>query len=158
MSRSMQESGPMDDLGERVARGLATRFGRRSFLGSLFAGGTALVVGGVEVAQLADPDVAAAHSSIPCPGTSVTCVGYWGYNDCPPDTCGCGYWQVCDFGRCGSTGGGMRWSDCCWSGGLCTEQCIGGSPSCYNHKEYAQGCGSANSHIKCRRWYCFGNC
>lgn len=147
----------LEGVGERAARSLATRFGRRSFLGSVFAGSAALAAGGA--ATLTAPEVAEGHSSVPCPGNSVTCVNYWGYNDCPPNTCGCGWWDVCDRDRCGGSGGGMRWSDCCWSAGSCTEQCIGGVPSCYNHKIYSQGCGTLNaSHIKCRRWYCYGNC
>lgn len=139
-----------DGVSERVSRALASRVPRRSFFAGIGKGGIALAMGGAGAGLFASESQA--HSN-PCQyQSSVDCYQYWGYNECPPNTCGCGYWHVCDSTRCTYH---KVWSDCCWSGGECNAGCIAGHPSCINHKEYTQGCGTRlSSHIKCRRWYC----
>jgi hypothetical protein len=137
-----------ESAGETASRFLANRFSRRSFIGSLGTGAVALAAGGV--ATVARPEEAEAAYGCTY-DRSTDCYRYWGYNDCPPNTCGCGYWEVCDHTRCSLT---KRWSDCCGHG--CSCHCVDGHPSCCAPKTYPQGCSGDVGRIKCRRWYCVG--
>ena len=143
----------LERTGEDVARGLASRFPRRSLFGQLGRGGIVMAMAGGTTIALDGPSHA--HVSSPCPGNSVTCNDLTGVNDCPSGTCGCGWWKVC--GGPTPCANAKVWSDCCSEGDACggsNQRCVGGAPSCYNHKNYSQGCGSSSAHIKCRRWYC----
>lgn len=141
-------------LGENATRALANRFPRRSLFGQLGRGGILMAMAGGTAVALDSP--ARAHVSNPCAESlSVTCFVLTGTNDCPSGTCGCGWWKVCG-GPTPCTHAKV-WSDCCSEGSACggsNQRCVGGAPSCYNHKQYPQGCGSGSAHIKCRRWYC----
>jgi hypothetical protein len=139
----------MDDVVERINRRLASRFSRRSLLGSIGKGAIALCAAGAGV-ELTAPDAVASA----CGGntTSITCSTLTGSNACPANTCGCGFWQICDQTEC-SHAAGKVWSDCC-AQYSCSCTCPSGFPSCCFTKEWGQGCGSGASHIVCRRWYC----
>jgi len=139
-----------DTLSEQWARGLASRFNRRSFLGQVGVGGITLAAGGALSGVTASS--AKAHSN-PCTyPNSVTCNTLTGSNSCPGGTCGCGYWDEYDGeNRCGSTT--VRWHDCCGGCGDCG--CVNGHPTCCNHRVYSQGCLADQSpHIKCRHYSC----
>lgn len=146
-------------VGESMSRLLASRYSRRSFLGTVGRGTVTLSLLAGSAALL-DSSSAEAHS-VPCPcpggcGLSVTCYQYWGDgNTCPPGTCGCGWWTTC-ASPCSAA---KVWSDCCSDGTACTggAQCINGAPSCWNHKTYSCGCATTSAHIVCRRWYCRGD-
>ena len=141
-------------LGERVGRGLASRFSRRSFLGQMGAGSVALAVGSGGAAVLSASHAEAALLSCPCAncGHSVTCEQLNGSNSCPGDTCECGWWTVC-AAPCSSSGYRKVWTDCC---GGCDGKgpCASGWPFCYYQK--AWGCGCNAGRIKCRKWHCSG--
>lgn len=142
----------VDNKVEEAARGLARRFSRRGFMGRLGAVGIGLAAGGAGEAILASPAAAA------CTGTkSIACGNLTGSNECPGNTCTCGFWY--EEGPCGSAAHNI-WADCC--GG-----CNGGSdcrcifingvnrPTCCNTREWTQGCLSTQDpHIKCRVWHC----
>jgi hypothetical protein len=141
-----------ESLSENISRSLATRIPRRSLLATLGKGGMAMALVG-SGAQLAfdASDADASHASCPCGSScsnSNTCLEYWGTNDCPPSTFGCGWWTVC-APPCTYR---KVWSDCC--NDVCAVGCNNGSPYCYWHKTYACGSGTCTSRVACRRWYC----
>lgn len=153
-SDSQDPTSRFDSGSEQMARGLAKRFSRRSFLGQTGAGGVAVAMGGLAGAHI-DPTVAAAHTP-PCgSGFAVPCNTLNGNNNCPAGTCSCGWWIDPDnLNRC--PGSNVRWHDCC---GACNEgnlcNCVSGHPHCCNHQLYDNECLSGTSaHIKCRFYTC----
>ncbi len=140
-----------DALGEQLSRRMASSFSRRSFFGSL--GKASVTLAGAGAVGLIDADrVQAAY----CGHTvSTSCSNLTGTNDCPSNTCGCGYWRVCDT-ACTHA---KVWSDCCAQYSCschCTDE---GWPTCCFTKEWSQGCGTVNSSkVICRRWYCSTGC
>jgi hypothetical protein len=147
----MHDSTPIDALGERIARTLASGFSRRSFLGSLGRGSLALATAGTVSAIDAEPSAA----SICGHNSSTSCADLTGSNVCPPNTCGCGYWLECAQQQCTY---GKVWSDCC-AQYSCVCTCTSkGWPTCCFTKEWPQGCGNSSSKIVCRRWYCSSGC
>lgn len=140
----------LDRRSERLSRHLASRFSRRSMLGAIGKGAITLSAAGAGV-ELATGTAAAAA----CGGntTSITCATLTGSNSCPGNTCGCGYWQICNQNQCSSAAGKV-WSDCC-AQYSCSCSCPSGYPSCCFQKEWSQGCGTRGvSNVICRRWYC----
>jgi hypothetical protein len=144
-------SSAFDALGEQLSRRLAAGFSRRSFFGSLGKASVALAGAGTGILIDAD-QVQAAY----CGHTSSTsCNNLTGSNSCPANTCGCGYWKLCDQQACANA---KVWSDCC-AQYSCSCRCTSdGWPTCCFTKEWAQGCGSSSSRIVCRRWYCSTGC
>lgn len=150
-----------ETLTDVLARGLATKISRRSFFGRLGKGAVVATLGGSGAALLM-PEAAWAHS---CPSgcdcsESVTCATLTGSNSCPSGTCECGCWLVSDCTHCGgSTNCWKWWCDCC-GGGYCNGgancRCVGGHPSCCNHKTHSGGCGDSSWHIACRKSFCYG--
>jgi hypothetical protein len=144
----------IDGLAERLSRALADRYSRRSFLGGVGRTSAVLALGGG--ATLAWPGVANAHNN-PCrEDLSVTCYRLTGTNDCPSDTCGCGYWELCGVSPC-SSGQAKRWTDCCAEEHYGCENrrgCVDHAPTCFNHKDYKQGCRNEIGAIRCRMWRC----
>lgn len=154
-----------------LARTLAERLTRRSTLARLGRYGVALSLGAAGTTLLDDQAWAAA-STCCGGGCQHTCCGgcnysvwcnYGGY--CPPGTCECGGWTLCE--RCTTSGGqaGVYWyGDCCGGcGNGCS--CSGCSPSCCNYHDWNNGscaacdCRTGDSawHINCRRKYCNTN-
>ena len=149
----------LEAAASRATRGLAGRISRRSFVGRAGLGIVAASVGGSGTALLF-PASAAAHT---CPGgcdcsESVTCATLTGANACPSGTCECGCWTVSDCTHCSSEPNCTKsWCDCC-GGDYCNPNpcnCVGGHPSCCNHKTHSGGCGVLNQwHIACRKSFC----
>lgn len=143
----------LDIAGERMSRQLATRFGRRSFLGYLGRGTVGLALVGFGTRAAVAPPEAAAHGR--CGRLSVTCARLTGNNTCPPGTCYCGYWFQCHR-PCGR-GNVARMMDCCSMGDTCEGRSrCDDVVTCWHHKVYSQGCGSLNppysrrKSIRCR--------
>jgi hypothetical protein len=146
-------------LSGAIARRLAMKLSRRSFIGRIGKGTVALSLGGAGAALIL-PEAAWAHS---CPGGcdcshSVTCGALTGSNSCPSGTCECGCWTVTDCGTCSNSPGCLKyWCDCC-GGDYCHGgaqcRCVGGSPSCCIHKTWSGGCGDSSWHIACRKSIC----
>lgn len=147
----------VEQLGERVSRQLASRFSRRSFIGSVGRGSIVLTLGGGAFAARAS--IAGAHANPCAEGLSVSCHQLTGQNVCPSGTCGCGYWELCGQPECAANYA-MRWRDCCVTdAGWCEgrRRCVNNAPSCYHHKEYPQGCRNNIGAIRCRAWQCVYN-
>jgi hypothetical protein len=173
-SRSRAEGSPFDTASERLARGLASRFTRRSFFGEVGRGGVALALGGTVVGV--DRAYAACQGS-PCGNctscasetNSIRCDECCQYtNDCPPGSCSCGWWD-CNNGPCNLPNGCTRWHDCCGGCDTGSSKCFLGDggicrPHCCNRKAYCAGdCGTKincyqGSLIKCRVWRCPPDC
>lgn len=135
---------------------LAGRVSRRSFMGRLGRGAIAATLGGAGATLLLNQR-AEAHTC-PCSncGNSIGCGTLTGVQgSCPSDTCQCGCWCInVSSDKCAS--GIREWCDCC---GGCAEgsggcRCVNGIPTCCYHKEWPEGCGSADTHIKCRYHKC----
>jgi hypothetical protein len=146
------DSSTFDALAEQLSRRMAAGFSRRSFFGSL--GKASVTLAGAGAIGLIDADrVQAAY----CGGhtVSTSCSNLTGNNDCPANTCGCGYWRICDT-ACNNA---KVWSDCC-AQYSCTCHCTSDNwPTCCFTKEWSQGCGTLNaSKVICRRWYCSTGC
>ncbi len=166
---------PFDTASERLARGLANRFTRRSFLGDVGRGGLALALGGTVVGV--DSAYAACDGS-PCSNctscanetNSIRCDQCCEYqNSCPAGSCSCGWWDA-NGGPCTNNPNNCtRWHDCCGGCGTGSSKCLlgdGGTcrPHCCNRKAYCSGaCGTKisctqGSLIKCRIWRCDSGC
>jgi hypothetical protein len=163
----LEESSRLEGLASWTSRGLAQRVTRRSALGRLGRGAVALSLGGAGVAFLAEEasahnvntcnscDTNNANCSPCCYNNSVTCGTLTGnYGSCPSGSYDCGYWEYTDS-SCGTANNLRRWTDCC---GSCSEgsigRCIGGAPTCCNHKEWPQQGGLCTDHIRCRYTFC----
>ena len=151
-------SSNFESVGERMSRVLAGRISRRSLLAELGKGSILLSTVGIGGTLVLDQTDAEAHAACPCPngcGATISCADLTGDNACPSGTCGCGWWVTCDQSQCTYR---KVWSDCCSTGSACDggAQCVNGQPTCYWHKLYDCGCGTASAHNKCRRWYCTG--
>lgn len=152
-----------------LARRLATRTSRRSFIGRV---GQAALVGAAASTGLGvlGAREALAHNSgcgscsgivgFPqncCDQLTVGCKNLTGVNACPSNTCNCGCWIVnVSTSTCGS--GRREWCDCCGecgSGGQCNCVDVNGTlhPTCCRHKEYS-GCATCSGHIHCRKHRC----
>lgn len=164
------------NLSGLVARRLAARVSRRTFMARLGQGMIALSLGSagaVAFAEgaLADPVCACGRcTSVPftgescCGRNSVTCRTLTGTNACPSGTCICGCWWV-NVSTSSCASGLLEWCDCCGacqSGGACA--CVTGSdgrryPTCCTHKWWTSKdvCGDCTSHIKCRRQRCISS-
>jgi hypothetical protein len=126
-----------------IAKGVASRYSRRSFVGHLGRVAIVLTGSGAGVGLLAspasalqcdgcDPDCAQGCGNGNCPcstcGHSVTCKGLTGTGGrCPSNTFACGSW-VCSCPSCPSPHL-RRWTDCCGTG-----QCNGGA-NCHCHSD-----------------------
>jgi uncharacterized protein with LGFP repeats len=113
-------------LVDRVARGLAARFTRRSFLAQTAVVGSALVVDpkgyvltpGTAYAHVCGPDNHAADGY-----TVFCCTVNGGKNSCPPGTFTAGWWKAADSSWCC---GGYRYIVDCNAGcSDCTSGCSG---------------------------------
>jgi hypothetical protein len=161
----------LEDVTEAIARALAARVSRRSFLGRVGKGTIAVALGGSAGAALMNADSAfGTHANCNCQNCScsASCNQLWGTNACPTvafgacaDACACGSWCFSDSG-CPSTI--RRWEDCC---GINYCNCSGGprcagSPSrpvCVHHKTYSGGCGTiGTSQVVCRQTACTSSC
>jgi hypothetical protein len=157
-----REGSAFDAASERFARGLANRMTRRSFLGDVAKGGIALAAGGAFAGVAGVDDAAASHCGgcNSCSGNSITCNCLTGTNDCPANTCECGWWDT-SGGPCSS--GCTRWIDCCKdceTNRTCRHNCSDNcNRKCCNPKTWCGGCGTQGStRVHCRKHTCPGGC
>jgi hypothetical protein len=149
-------------LVDRVARGLATRFTRRSFLAQTAVVGSALVVDpkgyvltpGTAYASVCGPDTKASAGY-----TVFCCTVNGGKNSCPPGTFTAGWWKAADSSWCC---GGYRYIvDCNARCTSCTSGCSGDhicDKKCWNCS-----CGKGSTHTCDQRRHCcnafrYGQC
>lgn len=156
-ARRAADGSPLDVTSERIARGLANRFTRRSFLGDVGKGGVALALGGTMAGVAGVEPALASHCGgcASCPGQSIRCDNLAGHgNGCPGNSCACGHWCSTN----GPCSGQTRWIDCCRGcdgPGRCAHGFEGNcQASCCNPKQWSGGCDSGR--IKCRIWRCDG--
>jgi hypothetical protein len=149
----------LEGVADAIARSLAGRVSRRSFVGRVGLGAVAASLGGVGVSLTR---AQTAWASYPCPsGCNCLCSTQCGNvfpgnpgGTCPSPTCKCGTWCFQDS-VCGS--GYRRYDDCCsinWCNANGGCKCVAGRASCCNGKTYPEGCGDANSIIVCRTLQC----
>jgi hypothetical protein len=152
-----------DATAERLSRRLARGYSRRSLLAQFGRGAVALSVGTAAYTVVEGEDLAQAHivgcPCFQCNNNVISCNDYWGQNQCPGGTCGCGWWTTCEATPCSTR---KVWSDCCSDGSSsspCGQGafCYKGYPICFFHKSYGCGCGTSAAHVVCRRWYCAGS-
>ena len=149
-------------LVDRLARGLAARFTRRSFLAQTAVVGSALVVDpkgyvltpGTAYASVCGPDTTASAGY-----TVFCCTVNGGKNSCPPGTFTAGWWKAADSSWCC---GGYRYIvDCNATCKSCTSGCSGDhicDKKCWNCS-----CGRGSSHTCDQRRHCcnafrYGQC
>lgn len=139
----------LENVSRSASARLASRLTRRTMLGRIGKTAMAVSMGGTATALLT---AAPAHACTS--GLSVKCANLpgWMNNNCPNDTCRCGYWTA---GNC-ANGCNRKIIDCCGGcGGGC--RCIGNKRTCCNNKVHSGGCGSSTSKIKCSITRC-ANC
>lgn len=129
----------MDRMTESGSRVLANSISRRSFLGRLGAGLTAVGAGSLSfIVATPEAALACAHS-----GHSTSC----GSSTCPTGTCSCGSWYLC---QC--TGPRLkRYRDCCATCSTCTCGADGYPKCCYTAP---YGSCSGHHKVKCRTVSC----
>lgn len=154
MSIEIPEAGDarthLEDFSESITRHLAMRISRRSFLGRLGRGAIVASVGAASGTVILAGEALAHTPPAGCGGCSVHCSQLTGNNRCPTGTALCGCWCISGAG-CANY---KEWCDCCgdsYCSGPGRRQCIGGSPSCYNHRVYSS---TGDTHIACRRSRC----
>jgi uncharacterized protein with LGFP repeats len=155
-------------LVDRVARGLAARFTRRSFLAQTAVVGSAMVVDpkgyvltpGTAYAHVCGPDTTASSGY-----TVFCCTVNGGKNSCPPGTFTAGWWKAADSSWCC---GGYRYivdcnatcSDCssgCSGDHICDKKCWscscgrGSSKTCDQRRHCCNAFryGQCNTHVRC---------
>ena len=144
MSNDLTRSsaGRVDSTFDALARSLASRYSRRSFLGRVGATGVAASVGTTAFALFQAQPAAAVLSDY--------CANVMGTTYC--DTtygCYCGCWSV----------GSCSFCDCCDKGSWCSSHggCknSNGLVTCCNSKQHpGQGCGVSTTKIICRDVFC----
>jgi uncharacterized protein with LGFP repeats len=155
-------------LVDRVARGLASRFTRRSFLAQTAVVGSALVVdpkGYVLTPGTAYAAVCGPHSKASSGYTVFCCTVNGGKNSCPPGTFTAGWWKAADSSWCC---GGYRYivdcnakcTDCssgCSGDHICDKKCwncscgTGSSRTCDQRRHCCNAFryGQCNTHVRC---------
>ena len=155
-------------LVDRVARGLAARFTRRSFLAQTAVVGSALVVdpkGYVLTPGTAYASVCGPAASASAGYTVFCCTVNGGKNSCPPGTFTAGWWKAADSSWCC---GGYRYIvDCnatcksCTSGcsgdHICDKRCwscscgTGSKKTCDQRRHCCNAFryGQCNTHVRC---------
>jgi hypothetical protein len=149
-------------LVDRLARGLAARFTRRSFLAQTAVVGSALVVDpkgyvltpGTAYASVCGPDTKASAGY-----TVFCCTVNGGKNSCPPGTFTAGWWKAADSSWCC---GGFRYIvDCNATCTSCTSGCSG--DHICDKKCWSCSCGKGSTHTCDQRRHCcnafrYGQC
>jgi hypothetical protein len=142
-----------DQLFEKTTRLLGNRISRRSFIGRVALGMSAVGVGGLGFAPAA---VAVPNTTCGCPncGVGSTTCGCTTCHGCPSGTCAGGSWYMCSPNIC-APNYYVRYRDCIKSASNCNHYCgCDGRPGCQYNTPY----GSCGGHVRtyCRAVTCLG--
>lgn len=142
-----------DEISERIARGIANRYSRRSFIGRV---GTLVAVAGAGSLGVRVPGAFGGVDTQCCPGCNCAHCGFSsvcteGGGNCPTGSCDCGAWYLCS--NCQPGGATLlKYRDCC---SACGGGCFCGDdgyPHCCYPPPYGS-CGGYNK-VRCRTITC----